>query len=143
MEVELLACSEEMMPETPEGEVPCPGNMSEIVRRRALSEAMRFENGAESGPFPAPDPRLSTPTVLASMLKVEETLHAQISPIMFTYTQDQVTPSMRCDTYCWLFEVTTTTILNHHTYYFIITRWCGVYVLGNFWDLLGRCTKCQ
>jgi hypothetical protein len=102
----LLVCEEDMMPETPEGgATQAPANISEILRRRQLSIDLKFGNTNENGPHAKVDETLLQPRVLYNLLKIEEVLHSQISPMMFTFTQDKVTPSMRCDTCCWLFEV--------------------------------------
>lgn len=92
------------MPETPEGVIQGPGNMSEILARRQLSCDLKFSND-EPGPLGHTDRNLLDPRMLHHMLKMEEVLHEQLSPIMFTYLQDQVTPRMRQDTLCWLYEV--------------------------------------
>ncbi|OXA53077.1 G1/S-specific cyclin-D1 [Folsomia candida] len=102
--MDLLMCSEDMMPETPEGVIQGPGNMSEILARRQLSCDLKFSND-EPGPLGHTDRNLLDPRMLHHMLKMEEVLHEQLSPIMFTYLQDQVTPRMRQDTLCWLYEV--------------------------------------
>ncbi len=102
--MDLLVCGEEMMPETPDGESQKPDNINEILARRQLSCDLKFSNDG-SGPAAHADPNLLDSRMLHHMLKMEEVLHSQLSPLMFTYTQDQVTPTMRQDTLCWLYEV--------------------------------------
>lgn len=95
----LLACSEEMMEESPD----LDSEIAERIReKRMLSAQLDFSR--VQPPLAFTDPTIvDDPRVFESMLRMEE---RQVSvPNYFKILQDDITPSMRNAITLWMFEV--------------------------------------
>lgn len=95
----LLACSEEMMEESPD----LDSEIAERIReKRMLSAQLDFSRVQPQLAFTDPT-IVDDPRVFESMLRMEE---RQVSvPNYFKILQDDITPSMRNAITLWMFEV--------------------------------------
>jgi hypothetical protein len=106
MDLDLLACDEEMMEVTPEGAYAGPSNRDEILARRQLSVDLNFHGiPLEERALPYQDPVILNDVALENMLRMEERLQQHVQPNYFRTIQKDVTPSNRQLVVSWMYEV--------------------------------------